>query len=119
MLACLDPLYAWKDPAPFLDMGNSMKWMGGGHRTIQTLVVSLLYSNADKEAFEWKKAWLERSRFQVGGVVPNIARKSLKQYAINNLETHHTVKATLADSFRINLCQMYYTTGHDVSHILQ
>ena len=79
MLACLDPLYAWKDPAPFLDMGNPMKWMGGGHRIIQTLVVSLLYPKEEKEALEGKKAWLERSNFQVGGVVPNIARKSRKQ----------------------------------------
>lgn len=80
MLACLDPMYAWKDPAPFLDMGKTMKWMGGGHRIIQTLIVSLLYPNHEKEALEWKKAWLERSGFQSGGVIPNIARKSRKQY---------------------------------------
>ena len=81
MLACLDPMYAWKDPAPFLDMGNPHKWMSGGHRITRTLVLSLLYPEEEEEqAFAWKKKWLMRSNFHVGGVVPNIARKARKQY---------------------------------------
>lgn len=78
-------MYPWKDPAPFLDMENSQKWLGGGHRIIQTLIVTMLYSNAEKDEFEWKKAWLERSNFKVGGMIPNMGRKSRKQYVARRM----------------------------------
>ena len=72
-------MYSFKDPAPFLHMGEPEKWMGGGHRIVQTLLVSLLYSDDEKAALEWKKRWLLRNNFQVGGTIPGVGRKFRKQ----------------------------------------
>ena len=75
MLACTDPMYSWKDPAPFIHADAPIKWMAGGSRVVHNLIVEIFYSTKDEPSANWKWDWFIENGFMWNHDTPNVQNK--------------------------------------------
>jgi len=116
LLAVLDIGYSLKEGAPLIIPAddNLAHWMGGGRRSIKTILFSILHEK-DDQGLEWKKEWLKRNGFEATGTILKIGYKFDKQYVIQEhaLLDIFTDQRALQGGSLPNVLRNYVNCGTD------